>query len=58
MLIPARTETAYYHDYILNKDNVKVVFLRKGFKFINPETMKEMGVFKNALAFIVFRGIE
>lgn len=56
MLIPARTETAYWHKYILNKQNVDIHFLRKGFKFINPETHKEMGVFKNALAFVVFRG--
>lgn len=58
MLIPARTETAYFHEYILFNENVKVHWLRKGYKFINPETGKEMGVFKNALCFVVFRGVE
>ena len=58
LLIPARTETAYWHDFILNKPNVTPVFLRKGYRFINPETHEEMGVFKNALALVVFRGIK
>ena len=58
MLIPVRTETAYWHDYILYNKNVEVCWLRKGFRFINPDTKKEMGIFKNALAFVIFRGIE
>lgn len=62
MLIPARTETKYWHDYILDKNggtnrkNVKVKFLRKGLRFIEPTTGQEMGVYKNALALVVFRG--
>lgn len=58
MLIPARTETAYFHDYILYNPNVEVVWLRKGHRFLDPETKQEMGVFKNALAFVIFRGIK
>lgn len=57
LLIPVRTETAYWHDYILFNENVKIYWLRKGYKFINPETQKEMGIFKNALALVVFKGV-
>lgn len=61
MLIPARTETKYWQEYILKdgeatRDGVKVCFLRKGYCFINPETNEKMGVFKNALAIVVFDG--
>lgn len=54
MLIPVRTETAYWHQYILNNPNVYIKYLRKGYKFINPETKEPMGVFKNALALVYF----
>jgi hypothetical protein len=62
LLIPARTETKYWHDYILDEDggtnrpNVKVRFLRKGYRFIHPETKQYMGVYKNALALVYFKG--
>lgn len=61
MLIPARTETKYWHDYILdenggcNRENVEVKFLRKGYSFINPDTGKNCGVFKNALVLVYFK---
>ena len=55
MLIPARTETKYFHDYILNNEQAEIKFLRKGLKFLNPITKAEMGVFKNALALIYFK---
>ena len=57
MLIPVRTETAYWHDYILNNKDVQIEWLRKGYKFINREN-EEMGVFKNALAIVYFEGKE
>lgn len=63
MLIPARTETKYWHDYILdsfggtNREHVRVEFLRKGYRFINPDTGEKMGVYKNALALVYFEGI-
>ena len=63
MLIPARTETKYWHDYILdpfggtNRNHVRVKFLRKGYRFINPDTGEKMGVYKNALALVYFEGI-
>lgn len=61
MLIPARTETKYWHDYILyegctKNPDVSVLFLQKGYKFLNPETREPMGVFKNALALVTFWG--
>lgn len=56
MLIPVRTETAYWHDYILHNDNVSIEWLRKGYKFFNQDN-EEMGVFKNALAIVYFWGV-
>lgn len=64
MLIPARTETKYWADYILdetgrtNRTNVDVIFLRKGLCFIEPDTGEKMPIFKNALALVTFRGIK
>lgn len=55
MLLPVRTETKYWHDYILYNPNVEIVWLRKGFKFLDKDN-KEMGVFKNALALVYFKG--
>ena len=56
MLIPVRTETKYYHDYILYNKDVDIHWLRKGFKFLDAKTKEESGIFKNALAYIVFKG--
>lgn len=72
-LLPVRTETKFWHDYIIDKPNVYIKFLRKGLCFIDPETMKPVqqkvkqkdntykfvdGVFKNALAIVIFKGVE
>ena len=57
MLIPVRTETKYWHDYILHNKNVDILWLRKGYQFINPDTGKQCGVFKNALALVYFTKI-
>lgn len=54
MLIPVRTETKYWHDYILFNPKVKIEWLRKGHCFIHPETKKPMDVFKNAIALVYF----
>lgn len=58
MLIPVRTETAYWHDYLLCVKGVDIEFLRKGYKFLDKNN-NEMGIFKNALALVYFwkRGI-
>lgn len=61
LLIPARTETKYWHKYILFDGEMPmrrtfVKFLPKRFCFLNPDTHKPMGVFKNALAIVIFEG--
>lgn len=33
MLIPARTDTSYFHDYIYQKDNVEIRFIRGRLRF-------------------------
>ena len=57
LLIPVRTETAYWHEYILFNPNVDIHWLRKGYRFVNPKTNEEMGVFKNALSLVLFKGV-
>lgn len=37
MLIPARTDTVFFHDYIYNKPNVEIRFLRGRLRFITPD---------------------
>lgn len=54
MLIPVRTETKYWHEYILSNPNVVIVWLRKGYRFLDKDN-QEMGIFKNALALVFFR---
>lgn len=61
MLIPARTETVYWQKYILqdgysDSDGILVKFLPKKYSFINPIDNKPMGIFKNALAIVIFDG--
>ena len=53
MLLPVRTETKYWHEFILHNPNVTIEWLRKGYKFLDKDN-KEMGVFKNALALFYF----
>lgn len=53
MLIPVRTETKYWHDFILNNPAIHLEWLRKGYKFLDKNN-NEMGVFKNALALVYF----
>lgn len=53
MLIPVRSETKYWHDYILNNPNIHIDWLRKGYRFLDKDN-NEMGVFKNALALVYF----
>ena len=35
LLIPVRTDTSYFHDYIYNKENIKIDFIRGRLKFSN-----------------------
>jgi len=57
-ILPVRTETKYWHDYILNNPNCEIRYQIKGIRFIDPETMEQMGVFKNALAIVIFHGVK
>jgi site-specific DNA-methyltransferase (adenine-specific) len=54
ILIPVRTETKDWHEYILFNPKVEIQWLRKGYSFINPDDKKSMGVFKKALALVYF----
>jgi len=38
MLIPARTDTSYFHDYIYQKPNVEIRFIRGRLKFGNAKS--------------------
>ena len=58
MIIPVRTETKYWHDYILFNDKAYIQWLRKGHRFLDGTTREQLNVFKNALALIVFKGKE
>lgn len=53
MLILVRTETEYFHKYILQNPYAQVEFLKKGYRFLNSAG-EEMGVFKNALCLVYF----
>lgn len=57
LLIPVRTECKYWHDYILYNKNVQITWLKKGFRFLNADSLQPMGVFKNALALVLFKGV-
>ena len=53
MLLPVRTETKYFQEYILKNDKCLIQFLKKGYKFLNKDGL-EMGIFKNPLALVYF----
>lgn len=40
MLLPARTDTRWFHDYIYNKPRVEIRFLKGRLKFNNPKYPK------------------
>ncbi len=53
MLIPARTDTAFFHDSIYNKPNVDVRFLRGRLKFTNPDSGGNTAPFPSMV--VIFR---
>lgn len=53
MLIPARTDTAYFHDYIYRKPDVEIRFVRGRLKFGDS---KDSAPFPSMV--VVFRGRE
>lgn len=74
MLLPVRTETKFWHDFILNNPDANIRFLRKtkNLCFYDPNTKEPVkmkitnkrtgevkyinGVYKNALAIVIFKG--
>ncbi|MBQ8476463.1 hypothetical protein IJ531_05315 [bacterium] len=62
LLIPARTERAYWQKYILcdgrAANNPKVIFLQHGYGFLNPDTREALGAYKNPLAIVIFKGMK
>lgn len=50
MLIPARTDTSWFHDFIWNKKNVDVEFLRGRLKFENPNHIVNTAPFPSMVA--------
>lgn len=53
MLLPARTDTRWFHDYIYNKDHVEIRFLRGRLKFGGS---KNSAPFPSMIA--IFRGCQ
>jgi hypothetical protein len=51
MLIPARTDTAWWHDYVVKADEVR--FLRGRVKFVKPGVKSDAAPFPSAI--VVFR---
>jgi site-specific DNA-methyltransferase (adenine-specific) len=52
LLIPARTDTSYWHDYIFNKAEIR--FIRGRLKFTNQENILNSAPFPSAI--VIFRG--
>ncbi len=51
MLIPARTDTAWWHDYVVNASEIR--FLRGRVKFVKPGVKSDAAPFPSAV--VVFR---
>ncbi len=52
MLIPARTDTAYFHDYIYGKSQIR--FIRGRLKFIGKQKGSGAAPFPSCI--VIFRG--
>lgn len=67
-IIPFRPETAYWDfilcskgtldDRVFENEFFKCIFYRKGLCFVNPVTKEKMGVYKNPLALVKFKGLK
>lgn len=53
MLIPARTDTRWFHDFIWQKPNVEIRFIRGRLKFDNPDHKLNTAPFPSMI--VVFR---
>ena len=53
MLIPARTDTRYFHDYIYQKKNVEVRFIKGRLKFVGNQESSGSAPFPSMV--VIFR---
>lgn len=51
LLIPARTDTSYFHDYIYMKPNVRIEFLRGRIKFEQDGMARQSAPFPSMLVY-------
>lgn len=51
LLIPARTDTSYFHDYIYRKPNVRIEFLRGRLKFEQRGKAQQSAPFPSMLVY-------
>ena len=54
-LVPARTSTKRFHDYVFNQDNVEVRFLKGRIRFIQDGQVKAPAQFPSCI--IIFKGV-
>ena len=57
MLIPARTDTTYFHDYIYKKENIKVDFIRGRLKYEDKGVAKDSSPFPSMIVGIKGEGV-
>lgn len=55
LLLPARTDTAWFHDYCLNRKGVEVRFLRGRVRFVLPDGARNAAPFPSIL--VIFRRV-
>ena len=53
MLIPARTDTKWFHEYIYNKPNVEVRFMKGRIKFLQDKIEKDAAPFPTMI--VIFK---
>ena len=53
MLIPARTDTKYFHKWIYNKPNVEIIFLKGRIKFLQNGIQGQSAPFPSMI--VVFK---
>lgn len=55
LLLPARTDTAWFHDYCLDKPGVEIRFLRGRVRFVLPDGARNAAPFPSIL--VIFRRV-
>ena len=52
-LLPARTDTRYFHDHIYNKENVEIRFIKGRLKFLSDGKAKDAAPFPSMV--VIFK---